>query len=171
LFLLVNPSGSKIWRFRYKYTGKEKQISFGHYPDVSLADARALRADARRELISGINPSEVRKAQQHATEAEKATFEIVGREWLAGMRPVWAKSHYSKVERRLEREIFPVLGGLPIGEISPRDLLAPLKRIADSGKRETARRTKQVRGQVFRYAVATGRAERDVAQDLSVHVR
>ena len=166
LFLLVNPSGSKIWRFRYTFVGKEKQISFGHYPDVSLADARNFRSDARQELTSGINPSEARQARRQTAKAEGATFETVGREWLAGMRPVWAESHYSKVVRRLEREIFPVLGEVPIRQVAPRDLLAPLQKIANNGKRETARRTKQICGQVFRYAVATGRAERDITSDL-----
>ncbi len=166
LFLLVSSAGSKIWRFKYKYCGKEKQISFGHFPDVSLAQARELRAEARRTLANGVDPSAERKARRQSEESDKATFEVVAREWLAGMQPVWAASHYCKVERRLEREIFPVLGNVSICQIGPRDLLGPLQKIAKSGKRETARRTKQICGQVFRYAIATGRADRDLTADL-----
>lgn len=166
LFLLINPSSSKIWRFKFRYGGKEQQISFGHYPDVSLAQAREARAEARRELSTGINPSRSRQARRQSEYGEKSTFEMVGREWLAAMLPVWADSHYCKVERRLEREIFPVLGNMAIGDVGPRDLLAPLQKIAKTGKRETARRVKQICGQVLRYAVATGRAERDVTVDL-----
>jgi hypothetical protein len=166
LFLLINPSGSKIWRFKYRYSGKEKQISFGHFPDISLAHARELRGEARRELAGGINPSELRKLRQRSEESATATFEAVAREWFAAMQPTWAESHSSKVESRLEREIFPVIGDLPICSIGPRELLAPLQRLANTGKRETARRTKQICGQVFRYAVATGRADRDITADL-----
>ncbi len=167
LFLLVNPKGSKLWRFKYHYANKEKQLSFGPYPDVSLAQARGARSDARQELVAGIDPSAARKERRATADADITTFEMVAREWLEDMSVKWAKSHYTKVVRRLEREIFPAVGHLPITEIGPRDLLVPLRTIVDRGKRETARRVKQICGQVFRYAVATGRADRDITPDLN----
>ena len=142
LFLLVNPTGSKLWRFKYHYGRKEKQLSFGLYPDISLAQARDARSEARQELVIGIDPSSVRKARKAAFEADVTTFEMVAREWLMDMSLKWAKSHYTKVARRLEREIFPSVGRLPIIEIGPRDLLVPLRAIVDRGNRETARRVK-----------------------------
>ena len=166
LFLLVNPTGSKLWRFKYQYASKEKQLSFGPYPEVSLAQARVARSEARQELVVGVDPSSARKARKAAVEADVTTFEMVAREWLADMSLKWAMSHYTKVARRLEREIFPSTGQMPIAEIGPRDLLKPLRAIADRGNRETARRVKQICGQVFRYAVATGRADRDITPDL-----
>lgn len=166
LFLLGNPTGSKLWRFKYHYGKKEKQLSFGSYPDISLAQARGARSEARQELVVGIDPSSVRKARKAAVEADVTTFEMVAREWLMDMSLKWANSHYTKVARRLEREIFPCIGNQPIVQIGPRDLLTPLRTIVDRGKRETARRVKQICGQVFRYAVATGRADRDITQDL-----
>ena len=167
LFLLVNPTGSKLWRFKYHYGRKEKQLSFGPYPDISLAQARDARSEARQELVIGIDPSSVRKARKAAFKADVTTFEMVAREWLMDMSLKWAKSHYTKVARRLEREIFPSVGRLPIIEIGPRDLLVPLRAIVDRGNRETARRVKQICGQVFRYAVATVRADRDITPDLN----
>ena len=166
LFLLVNPNGSKLWRFKYHYCQKEKQLSFGPYTDVSLAQAREARADARRQLVEGTDPSTARKARKAAVEVGVTTFEMVAREWLADMSLKWARSHYTKVARRLEREIFPSIGHLPIADIGPRDLLSPLRAIVDRGNRETARRVKQICGQVFRYAVATGLADRDITPDL-----
>lgn len=166
LFLLVKPNGSKLWRFRYHYCQKEKQLSFGPYPDVSLAEAREARTEANREKLAGIDPSAARKARRASAESNTSTFEMVAREWLADMSMKWAISHYTKVVRRLEREIFPSMGQLPIAEIGPRDLLSPLRKIVDRGNRETARRVKQICGQVFRYAVATGRADRDITPDL-----
>lgn len=166
LFLLVNPNGSKLWRFKYHYCRKEKQLSFGPYPDVSLSQAREARNEANREKLSGIDPSAARKARKASTKSDTTTFEMVAREWLEDMSLTWAESHYTKVMRRLEREIFPSFGHRPISEIGPRDLLGPLKKIVSRGNRETARRVKQICGQVFRYAVATGRAERDITPDL-----
>ncbi len=167
LFLLINPKGSKLWRFKYQYGNKEKQLSFGPYPDVSLAQARGARSEARQELVAGIDPSASRKERRATADADIATFEMVAREWLADMSVKWAKSHYTKVARRLEREIFPCIGSQPIAEVGPRDLLIPLRTIMDRGNRETARRVKQICGQVFRYAVATGRADRDITPDLN----
>ena len=107
LYLLVNPSGSKLWRFKYTIAKREKLISFGSVSDVSLSQARHLRAQARSLLISGIDPSAARKAQQESEASSDVTFELVAREWLAKFSPSWAPSHSSKVIRRLERDIYP----------------------------------------------------------------
>ena len=122
--------------------------------------------EARQDLISGINPSEVRKARKASIDSAETTLEMIGREWLAEMRLNWAKSNYDLVARRLERDIFSFIGDRPIAEVGPRDLLVPLRRIADRGARETAIRVRQSVGQLFRYAVATERADRDVTPDL-----
>ncbi len=167
LFLLLNPNGSKYWRLKYRVGGKEKLLSLGVYPDVGLKDARARRDDARKLLANGIDPSENRKVQKAATQ-ERATnsFEAVGREWFAKHSPNWAPGHSDKIIRRLERDIFPWLGGRPIAEITAPELLTVLRRIESRGVLETAHRALQNCGQVFRYAVATGRAERDPSGDL-----
>ena len=166
LYLLVNPTGSKLWRFKYTLAKREKLISFGPFPEVSLSQARNLRAHARSQLIAGIDPSAARKAQQEAKVSNGATFELVAREWLAKFSPTWAPSHASKVIRRLERDIYPWLGNRPINEIGARELLTALQRIERRGAVETAHRAKQNCSQVFRYAIATGRAERDPSADL-----
>ena len=169
LFLLVTPkeSGGKWWRFKYRFGGKEKLLSLGIYPDVSLKAARERRDEARRLLAEGIDPGEHRKATK-TMKAERAanSFEAVAREWFAKYSPTWAAGHADKIIRRLERDLFPWVGGRPIAEITAPDLLAVLRRIEERGAVETAHRAKQNAGQVFRYAIATGRAERDPSADL-----
>lgn len=167
LYLLVNPNGSRWWRFKYRYLGKEKLLSFGTYPDISLKDARDRRDEARKQLAADIDPGEHRKAMKTtlAVRSENS-FEIVAREWFAKYSPNWAAGHSDKIIRRLERDIFPWLGGRPIAEITASDLLATLRRIESRGAIETAHRAQQNCSQVFRYAVATGRAERDSTADL-----
>jgi integrase len=167
LYLEVTPSGGKWWRFRYRLGGKEKLLSMGVYPDVGLAQARGRRDEARKLLAGGIDPSEHRKATK-AMRAERAanSFEAVAREWYAKMARRWAPSHAEKVIRRLERDVFPWVGGRPVAEVTAPELLAVLRRIEKRGTVETAHRALQNCGQVFRYAVATGRAERDPSGDL-----
>ena len=167
LYLLLNPNGSRWWRFKYRYLGKEKLLSFGTYPDVSLKDARERRDEARKQLAADIDPGEHRKAMKTtlAVRSENS-FEIVAREWFAKYSPNWAAGHSDKIIRRLERDIFPWLGGRPIAEIAAPELLASLRRIETRGAIETAHRAQQNCSQVFRYAVATGRAERDPTADL-----
>ena len=114
LFLLVNPNGSKWWRLKYRFTGKEKLLSLGVYPDVSLKLARERRDEARRLIADGVDPSAKRQAEK---EARADTFEAIAREWFAKFSPGWAKSHADKIIRRLERNIFPWLGGRPIATI------------------------------------------------------
>lgn len=167
LHLLITPTGGKLWRFQYRYAGKQKLLSFGAYPSISLADARQRREDARKLLANGVDPGEVRKAQKAATVAEtENSFEVVAREWHTKFSGSWSPSHAETTLRRMELDAFPVLGAKPVGEIKATELLAMLRRIESRGALETAHRVRTICGQVFRYAVATGRAERDPAADL-----
>lgn len=167
MFLLVNSSGSKWWRLKYRYEGKEKLLSLGTYPEVGLRDAREKRDDLRRLLAAGVDPGANRKATKAArADAVANSFEVVAREWFGKYSPRWAPSHAEKLIQRLERDIFPWLGSRPIADISAADLLETLQRIEDRGALETAHRAKQNCSQVFRYAIATRRADRDPSVDL-----
>ena len=167
LYLLVTPSGGKWWRFDYRFGGKRKSLSMGTYPDVSLKEARGRRDSAREHLAHGADPGEVRKAQKAArADHDDGSFEAVAREWFAKHLRTWATGHADKIIGRLERDIFPWLGGHPAGKVTAPELLACLRRIEGRGAIETAHRALQNCGQVFRYAMATGRAERDPAADL-----
>ena len=167
LFLLVTPSGGKLWRLKYRFDGKEKLLALGAYPDVGLKAAREKRDEARKRIADGIDLGEHRKAIKAArAEAVGNSFEAVAREWFAKQSPGWVASHADKIIRRLERDIFPWLGAKPIADISAPDLLMTIRRIEARGRLETAHRALQNCGQVFRYAVATGRAERDPTGDL-----
>lgn len=167
MYLEVSPTGGKYWRFKYRFAGKEKRLALGVYPDVSMKDARARRDEARRLLANGVDPGIERKVQKAAS-VERATnsFEAVAREWFARHSPGWAKTHADKVIARLEKDAFPWLGGRAIAEIKAPEVLAVLRRVEARGALDTAHRVHQNCGQVFRYAVATGRAERDVSSDL-----
>jgi integrase len=170
LFLLVTPSGGKWWRFKYRFGGKAKTLSLGIYPDVGLGEARERRESARKLLSSGFDPGVERKAAKAAQVAEVAretgTFERVACEWFAKHATGWAPGHAATVIRRLERDVFPWLGGRPVGEIAAVELLEVLRRVETRGALETAHRIKQICGQVFRYSIATGRASRDPSADL-----
>jgi integrase len=167
LYLEIAPSGGKWWRLKYRYEGKEKRLSLGVWPDVSLKDAREKREEARKQIAAGIDPGETRKAMKAAKEGQAAnSFEVVAREWHAKRAPGWAASHADRILRRFERDVFPWIGGRPVGEIVAPDLLAVARRIEARGALETAHRALQSCGQVFRYAVATGRADRDPTGDL-----
>jgi integrase len=167
LYLEVAPSGGKWWRLKYRIAEKEKRLSLGVYPDVSLKDARAKRDDARRLLANGIDPSEHRQASKTALVEHAAnSFEAIAREWYAKFSQNWVDSHSSKIIRRLERDVFPWLGARPINAIAASELLTALRRIESRGALETSHRAMQNCGQVFRYAVASGRAERDPTADL-----
>ncbi len=167
LFLLVTPAGGKWWRLKYRFDNKEKLLSLGTYPDVSLKDARGRRDTARKLLADGIDPGENRKAVK-ATKVERAanSFEVVAREWYAKHAPNWVEHHGDRIIRRLERDIFPWIGGRPIADVTAPELLATVQRIEKRGALETAHRALGNCGQVFRYAVATGRAMRDPSGDL-----
>ena len=162
LFLLVTGGGSRLWRLKYRYGGKEKLLALGSFPEVGLKEARAKREEARRLMAEGVDPGAARKAQKGSRSGEvEASFEAVGREWFAKWEPSWAPGHSSKLIRRLERFAFPWIGGRPVDEIQPREVLELLQRIEARGTLETAHRVRQACGQIFRYAVATGRAHAD----------
>jgi len=167
LFLLVTPNGGKWWRFKYRYENKEQLLSLGIYPEVSLKEARERRDRAREEVAMGVNSSVTRKTEVVLqVKAVTDTFEAVAREWVVNRAALWAESHSSKIVRRLELDIFPYIGKKAISTIKPPELLGVLRRIEERGAGDTAHRALQNCGQVFRYAVATGRAERDIAADL-----
>lgn len=167
LFLLVTPTGGKWWRLKYRFEGKEKLLSLGTYPDVSLKDARGRRDDARKQLADGIDPSHNRKAQKSLRQDQVSnSFELISREWYEKFSPNWVEAHGGRIIRRLERDIFPHLGNRPIADITAPDLLQVIRRIEARGALETAHRALGNCGQVFRYAIATGRAARDLSADL-----
>lgn len=166
LYLEISPSGGRWWRLKYRYAGKEKRLSFGVYPDVSLKDAREGRDDARKLLSQGIDPSANRKAAKLAKVNHNAnSFEIVTREWLEKYKANWVERHSARILRLFERDIFPYLGSQAIADIAAPELLATMRRI-ESRAPETAHRALGNCGQVFRYAIATGRCARDPSSDL-----
>jgi hypothetical protein len=167
LFLLVTPAGGRWWRLKFRVAGSEKQLSLGTYPEVSLAEARDKRDDYRKKLRQGVDPGVARKvAKLTASESGENSFEALAKEWIAKQSAVWEPSHSSKIIRRLELDIFPWLGSRPISEIKAPELLKVLRRIEERGAVDTAHRAWQNCGQIFRYALATGRAEHDPAADL-----
>lgn len=167
LHVEVTPGGGKWWRLKYRYGGKEKRLSLGVYPEVSLKTARERRDDARKLLADGVDPSANRKAVKSARAEQAAnSFEVLAREWFAKYSTNWASAHAKRVIRGLERDIFPWIGDRAVADIAASDLLPVLRRIETRGALETAHRALSTCGQVFRYAVATGRAERDPSGDL-----
>lgn len=166
LYLLVNKAG-KYFRFDYRYAGKRKTIAFGVYPDVKLAVAREKRDNSRRLLQNDVDPAQYRK-ETKAMQKEQAanSFEAVALEWFTKNKHIWTEGHSKTIIRRLELNIFPWLGIRPVAAITAPELLAALRRIESRGALETAHRVKQICGQVLRYAIATGRAERDPSADL-----
>ncbi len=166
LFLLVKAAG-KYWRMDYRYLGKRKTLALGVYPAVSLAQARRRRDEARELLANGADPSQAKREERQArVDAAAHTFEIVARAWLKKTAATRATSTQEKVARFLETRVFPAIGTKPISTVGPRDILSILQKIEAHGHNESAHRVKQICGQVFRYAVATGSAERDVTTDL-----
>jgi len=167
LFLLVTPAGGKWWRFKYRFDGKEKLLSLGTYPEVSLADAREKRHAARKQVAAGIDPGEVRKAQKVAKIADcENSFEVIAREWHGKFEKTWSAVHAATIKDRLEKEVFPWIGKRPIDEIKAPDVLKILRRMESRGALDTAHRVRNHCSNIFRYAIATGRAERDPAADL-----
>ncbi|MBI1348650.1 tyrosine-type recombinase/integrase [bacterium] len=167
LVLLVYPNGSKYWAFRYRYLGKEKNLSLGIYPTVSLAQARRKLADARNLLSEGQDPSEARKAEKRqALVSAENNFEAIAREWIGAKSPAWTPRYAGFLVGRLEKDIFPRLGTRPIKEISPPELLSVVRMIESRGASELAHRVLNCCGQIFMYGIATGRAERNPANDL-----
>jgi len=170
LHLLVTPSGGKLWRFKYRYFGKDKLMAFGSYPELSLEEARAMRLEARKLLTQDIDPLEFRKTNKALKkELLDNTFEMVAREWhhkfsTAGK---WSSNHASDILRRLEKDIFPPIGNRPIAEIKPTELLEALERVASRGALDTAHRLRYHCGMIFRYAVVRDKAPRDITVELT----
>ncbi|MGD9947675.1 MAG: tyrosine-type recombinase/integrase [Desulfobulbus sp.] len=164
LYLLVKETG-KYFRFDYRFQGKRKTLALGVYPDVSLSGARERLAEARKRLADGIDPGEQRKMDKEAT-ADHNSFEAVAREWFIKYKHTWTDNHARDIISRLEANVFPWIGGMPIANVTPPVLLSVLRRIEARGAIETAHRIKQMCGQVCRYAVGTGKAERDPSADL-----
>lgn len=167
LFLLVNPNGSKLWRLKYRVAGKEKLLAIGIYPDVPLADAREARDHARRLLAAGSDPAAHRKAGKvQAKDAAANSFEVVAREWLAMKADELAPVTFNKARWMLEAFAFPHIGAKPLCAIEPPDVLYALRKVEADGKLETLHRVKGRISEVFRYAIADGRATSDPTRDL-----
>lgn len=167
LYLELSPNGGCWWRLKFRYLGKEKRLSLGTYPEVSLKDARFKRDDARKQLSQGIDPSAVRKAAKAAgVERAANSFEIVAREWLEKQSDAFVPGHHKRVKKLFEKDLFPWLGSRPVADITPPELLGVLRRIEGREALDTAHRARAHCGQIFRYAIATGRAERDPSADL-----
>jgi hypothetical protein len=166
MYLLVLASG-KYWRMDYRYLGKRKTMALGVYPATSLAKARLKRADVREKLADGIAPSLAKREERDAqTIAASQTFELIARQWLLKTVADRATTTQVKVTGWLEKDVFPYIGTMPISAIKPRDVLITVQKMETRGAVESADRVKQICGQVFRYAVASGLAERDVTADL-----
>lgn len=168
LYLLASPTGARYWRFDYRYSGKRKTLALGTYPEVSLRGARDAARAARDDLRALRDPSQIRRERRAAAIAQAGnTLQPIALEWL---ERILAKEcvprHVARVRARLENDVFPWLGSRPIAEISPTELLTTVRRIEDRGAAESARRALNSCGQIFRYAVATARAPRDISQDL-----
>jgi len=167
LYLLITPQGAKLWRFNYRVGGKQKTLSFGIYPDVGLSDARERLTEARKLLAAGSDPLVQRKAVK-AANAERAanSFEVIAREWHQIHMSDKTEDHAKRTLVRLEKDVFPWLGGRPLAEIEAPEILAVLRRIEARGANELAHTAKRTIGQIFRFAIATGRASRNPVPDL-----
>ena len=176
LYLYIKPNGSKFWRFKYRFAGKEKLLSIGMYGDVSLSDARDAVEEARKLLAKDIDPGLVKQSNKRIKkEATENSFEKIAREWHAKRttshkkstnKKIWTTKHAERILTSLEKDIFPYIGSKPINEITAPDLLTILRRIENRGAIDTAHRAHQNCSQIFRYAIAIGKAERDIAIDL-----
>lgn len=167
LHLLVMPTGSRLWRLAYRFGGKQKTLAFGTFPEVGLRDARRLQDDAKALIANGIDPGEAKKQSKRQTKLAAAnTFERLAREWFGSQRQKWVRSYSDRIWSRIEADILPTLGNRPINQIEPPELLEAIRSIERRGAIVLAKRMLQICGQIFRYAVASGHAVRDPAQDL-----
>ncbi len=167
MYLLVKPDGGRYWRLDYRFAGKRRTLALGVYPTVTLSNARTQRDEARRLLAQHIDPSAAKRARTRTAKiARENTFESVAREWLANQRHRLAHRYSALILARLEADIFPQIGSRPIAEIDAPELLDALRKVERRGVIETARRLRQICGQVFRYAVASGRAKHDPSVEL-----
>jgi len=167
LYLLINPNGTKYWRMKYRFLGKEKLLAFGTYPLLSLSEARENREKAKKLLVNGTDPQAFRKDEkQNKVRNSQNTFKVVALEWHENQKYRWSNGYYEKVLRSLELNIFPFIGARPIADIEAPDLLDVLRKIEKRGAFDIAGRTRQICGQIFRYGIQTGRCKRDPSQDL-----
>ncbi len=167
LFLLIHPNGRKYWRYKYRFMGKEKLLSFGVYPEVSLQEARDKRDEARKSLRQSIDPSEQKKEAARIVELQNGnTFENIAREWHDTNLDRWTPEYGKTILHRLECDVFKAMGHLPIATITAPQLLNAIRIIEERGAREMAHRSMQICSQIFRYAIVTGRAERNPAGDM-----
>jgi integrase len=167
LHLLISPNGSKLWRLAYRFGGKQKTLALGAYPTVSLLEARRGRDAAKEQLSRGNDPASIKQhAKKEAKLAATNHFEGVAREWFAARKQSWVPSYSGRLMRRLEADIFPSIGSRPINSIEPPELLSTIRVIERRDAVELAKRLLQTVGQIFRFAIATGRARRDPTQDL-----
>ena len=167
LHILVPSNGSKLWRWAYRSGGKQKVLALGHYPDVSLLDARRARNDARRLLGQGTDPSQARKLERlKASTSARNTFQAVAEEWYALNESRWAKTYSSRLRSRLDDDLLPALGNRPIAQIEPLEVLEAVRKIEKRDAIEMAKRVMQMASGIFRYGVATARCGRDPTGDL-----
>jgi len=167
MYLMMHPNGGKYWRLRYKIAGKEKTLALGTYPMISLAEAREKRFEAKKKIKEGIDPSEQKKLEKITRIIEtENSFEAVAHEWHKKQKERYTIKHHKAVLTRLQKDVFPLLGSRPIGQIKAPELLATVRKIEARGAIDLAHRALQTTGQIFRYAIATGRAERDISVDL-----
>jgi hypothetical protein len=167
LYLLVTPSGGRLWRLKYRIDGREKSLAIGAYPEVSLTDARDAREEARRQLAKGLDPSaEKRAAKRHARASAADTFKTIAREWWQLQIKPLSKRYADRILVRMEAELFPSLGHRPIAEISAPEIIDCLRKIEKRGASEVARRAHKHVSAVLRYGVATSKVSRDVSMDL-----
>lgn len=167
MYLLVKPDGGRYWRLDYRFAGKRRTLALGVYPITTLSSARNQRDEARRLLARDIDPNAIKRARKRAAEiARENTFESIAREWMANQRHRLAHRYSALILARLEADIFPQIGSRPVAEIDAPELLDALRKVEKRGVIETARRLRQISGQIFRYAVASGRAKHDPSVDL-----
>ncbi len=167
LYLLVNPNGSKLWKLKYRFAGIEKKLSLGSFPEVTLAAARDAREEARKQIVNSIDPGVLKNSVKRSKKlAAENSFEAIAREWHAKFTPKWTKEHGERILIRIEQNVFPWIGRRPITEVTAPELLSALRRVEARGAIETAHRILQICGQVFRYAIVTGRGSRDLSADL-----
>lgn len=168
LHLVINPTGAKLWRLKYRVAGKEKLLSFGPYPMAGLQQARQLRDNARQQLAEGVDPGEHKKATKQAQKAEGLTFEVLANEWYAYNAPRWAESSRYKAKLYLENDIIPVIDSKPVKTITRPDLVEQARKVEARGTLNAASKIRQWLHQIFRYGLAKGAVEHNPATDLDV---
>lgn len=163
MYIEVTPAGGKYWRYKFRFAGKESRLTLGRYPDTPISEARLKLAKARSKVYEGKDP---RKNNAINQPLNVDTLEAVAEEWLHNRKNIWSEIHFQNISSRLKRDIFPYLGKTNIKEITPRELLSVLRKIEDRGAHETAHRLRSNCSEIYRYAIATDRADRDIAADL-----